>query len=126
MSEQHAALRSALADDLGASLRVLGRHDGDHWTIEYLRDDLKETYDTDAVDDIADDLALSIVGVDQQEDLYDLGAIRATVRIFEDGVVVHVPTADRVGYLVSVDHRDGLVGRDVVATVREHAAGTKR
>jgi len=126
MNEQTDVLQSALADDLGPALRVFGYHDDQHWTTEYIRDDLRDAYDSNAIDDIAGDLALSVVGGTRQEELYDLGAVHATVRIFEDGVVVHVPTADRVGYLVSVDHRDGLVGRDVVATVREHAAGTKR
>jgi len=126
VNEQTDALHAALAADLGAELRVLGRHDGDDWTIEYIRDDLRDAYDSDAVDDIAGDLALSVLGSDRQEDLYDLGAVRATVRMFEDGTVVHVPTDDRSGYLVSVEDSEGFVGRDVVATVREHAVGTKR
>jgi len=126
MTEQPAALQSALADELDTALRVLGHHEGTDWTIEYIRDDLRDAYDTDALDDIADDLALTVVATDRQEDLYDLGGVRATVRIFEAGILVHVPTDDRSGYLVSLDHSEGVVGRDVVATVREHAAGTKR
>ena len=126
MSEQTDALQFALADQLGAALRVFGHHEGEDWTVEYMRDDLRAAYDADAIDDIASDLVLSVLGGDRQEGLYELGSVRATVRIFDDGVVVHVPTDDRSGYLVSVDHSGGLVGRDVVATVREHAAGTKR
>ena len=126
MNEPPATLQSALADKLGDSLRVLARHEAGDWTVAYVRDDLRDAYESDAVNDIAGDLALSTVGNVHQEDLYELGGVRATVRVFEDGVVAHVPTDDRSGYLISVDDEQAFDGRGVVAAVREHAAGTKR
>ncbi|MFB6072757.1 MAG: hypothetical protein ABEJ88_07300 [Halobacterium sp.] len=122
MAETATDLVAELRDRVGDDLRVAGRHDADDWTIEYLRDDLRETYGVDAVDDIADDLVLNVLGDRRQQDLYDLGDLRATVRLFEDGFVVHVPTGDRGGYLVSLDQSADVMGQDVVAVVRDALA----
>ncbi|NIB99101.1 hypothetical protein [Halobacterium sp. R2-5] len=41
------------------------------------------------------------------------------MRLFDTGVVVHVPTSDRSGYLVSLDGGADTTGRGVVAVVRD-------
>ena len=74
--------------------------------------------------DIADDLALDVLSAGQQECLYELGSLDATAPLFESGVVVHVPTGDRSGSLVSLEGDAGVSGREVVSLVRGAAAGT--
>ncbi|MFC3478956.1 DUF7522 family protein [Halobacterium litoreum] len=122
MDETATELADELRGRVGESLRVVGHHEGDAWAVDYMRDDLRDTYETDDIDAIADDLALSAVGNDRQEDLYALGDLRATVRLFDDGIVVHVPTDAQSGYLVSVADDADVLGRDVVSVVRDTVA----
>ncbi|WP_336036895.1 DUF7522 family protein [Halobacterium yunchengense] len=113
--EVAAALRDRLSDEL----RVVGAHDGTDWHVEYMREDVQEDYGADSIDHIAGDLALEVVSSARQETLYELGDLRAQVRLFEDGFVVHVPVEDRSGYLVSMDDGADVRGREVVELVRE-------
>ena len=109
---------TALQERVGDELRVVGTHDADSWTVDFMREDVQENYETTELDDIADDLVLSEMGNTRQEDLYELGALRATMRLFEDGIIVHVPTGEHSGCLVSLDEHVDVTGRDVVDIVR--------
>ena len=111
-------LVATLQDRAGDALRVIGHHGAESWTIDFMREDVVDNYETDAVDEIAGDLVLSEMETVRQEDLYELGSLRATVRLFEDGFVVHVPTGEHAGRLVSLDEDADVVGRDVVDIVR--------
>ncbi|CQH52631.1 uncharacterized protein HHUB_1868 [Halobacterium hubeiense] len=110
---------AALHDAVGDALRVAGFHDGTEWHVEYMREDVREAYGDASIDDIADDLVLDVLSSPRQESLYDLGSLQATSRLFEDGLVVHVPTDERSGYLVSLDTGSDATGRDVVDVVRD-------
>lgn len=112
-------LATALRELVGDELRVVGHHDAESWTVEYMRDDVRDSYETSALDDIADDLVFSEMGSARQEDLYALGSMHATVRLFDDGIVVHVPTEETSGYLVSLEQDAGVMGRAVVDEIRQ-------
>jgi hypothetical protein len=118
MSGADGELVTALQEHAGDGLRVVGHHDADSWNVEYMREDVQSNYETDAVDEIADDLVLSQMGGGRQDELYELGSLEATVRLFEDGIVVHVPTDDHSGHLVSLDDDADVRGRSVVDLVR--------
>lgn len=111
-------LVTALQERVGDELRVVGHHDADSWSVDYMREDVQSNYETDAVDEIADDLVLSQMGGGRQEELYELGSLEATVRLFDNGIVVHVPTGDHSGHLVSLDDDADVRGRNVVDLVR--------
>ena len=119
MTRTDGGLVTALQERVGDALRVVGHHDADSWTIEFMRDDVTTNYEADAVDEIAGDLVLSEMSTVRQEDLYELGSLQATVRLFEDGFVVHVPTGDQSGHLVSLDDNADVTGRDIVDAVRQ-------
>lgn len=119
------SIAEALHDRIGDQLRVVGHHETDSWTVSHARDDVADSYDTDDIDTIADELRLDTVGDSRQEDIYELGDLKATIRLFEAAMVVHVPTDRHAGYLVSIDEDADIVGRDVVAFVRSTVAGTK-
>lgn len=116
-----ADIAEALHASVGDALRVVGFHEGADWHIEYMREDVREGYGDGSIDDIADDLVLDVLSSPRQESLYELGDLHATARLFEDGLVVHVPTDDRSGYLVSLDAGGDATGRDVVDVVRDAA-----
>lgn len=115
-------LVATLHGRVGDALRVVGSHDDSNWDIAYMRSDLSDAYSTESVNDIADDLVFDAIGVQKQESLYELGNLRATIRLFDDGFVVHVPVADDSGYLVSLDEDADLRGRQAVDLVAETVA----
>ena len=118
MTGSASSLVEALRDEVGDSLRIVGCHEGNSWTVDYVRDDLEGLYETDVIDDIADDLVLNVVASERQETLYELGDMRATVRLFDEGFVVHAPVGGHDGYLVSVDEDADVRGREIVELVR--------
>ncbi|SEV97085.1 DUF7522 family protein [Halobacterium jilantaiense] len=115
-------LVDALHDHVGDSLRTVGHHSADEWTFDYVRDELQDAYDEGDLDAIAEELALNELESDYQERLYELGDLGATVRLFDRGSVVHVPTAPATGYLVSLDDDADVNARDIIALVHEHDA----
>jgi hypothetical protein len=120
MDDTATELVDALDDRVGDSLRVVGRHTADSWTFDYVRGELTEAYDESDINDVAEELTLNEIESDYQERLYELGDLRSTVRLFEEGSIVHVPTAPATGYLVSVDDDADVNARDIVALVHEH------
>ncbi|WP_232701509.1 DUF7522 family protein [Halobacterium wangiae] len=118
MTEARSSLVDSLHEHVDDSLRIVGYHGGNSWTVDYVREDLQGTYETDVVDEIADDLLLNVVANERQETLYELGDMRATVRLFDQGFVVHVPLGQRDGCLVSVDDDADVRGRELVELVR--------
>jgi hypothetical protein len=114
-------LVDALHGRVGGSLRIVGRHTAEAWRFDYVRDELRDAYDDGDIDDIAEELTLNEIESDYQERLYDLGDLRATVRLFEDGSIVHVPTDPATGYLVSVDDDADVNARDIISLVHEHS-----
>ena len=119
MPTPDADIADALHDSIGDALRVVGFHEGTDWRLEFMREDVRGGYGDASIDDIADDLVLDVLSTPRQESLYELGDLHATARLFEDGLVVHVPTDDRSGYLVSLDATGDVTGRNVVDVVRD-------
>jgi hypothetical protein len=117
------ALVDALRGRVGDSLRVVGRHTADEWRVDYMREDLRDAYGDGDIDDIAEELALNELESDYHERLYDLGDLRATVRLFADGSIVHVPTGRATGYLVSVDDDADVNARTIISLVHDHDEG---
>lgn len=110
-----------LRDSVGPALRAVAHHEGDSWDLAYLRDDLRSEYGDGEKDDIAEDLVLTGLSGSRQESLYGLGELEATVRLFGNGLVVHVPAGERAGYFVSLDGDADVSGREVVEFVRQTA-----
>lgn len=113
-------LVDAIEARVGDSLRTVGRHTAGEWRFDYVRAELQDAYDEGDLNEIAEELALNELESGYQERLYELGDIGATVRLFEEGSVVHVPTAPATGYLVSLDDDADVNARDIIALVHEH------
>lgn len=119
MQPAGSSLVEPLRERVGQELRAVAHHEADSWEIAYLREDLRHEYEDADKDEIAEDLVLTGLSGSRQEALYGLGSLEATVRLFEDGLVVHVPAGDRSGYFVSLDGDADVGGNEVVDFVRE-------
>lgn len=109
-----ASLRSGAGD----SLRTVSYFSASEHTVLYARTDVHGDYDETGLDAVGDDLVLEALSKPQQESLYELGDLRATVRVFEEGSVVGVPISPSRGYAASVDESCTLPARDIVERVR--------
>ena len=109
-----ASLRSGAGD----SLRTVSYFSASENRVLYARTDVGHVYDEPDLDAIGDDLVLEALSKPQQESLYELGDLRATVRVFEEGTVVAVPVSPSRGYAASVDEACPLPARDLVERIR--------
>lgn len=92
-----------LRQEVGEHLRLAVEYDSGSYEVLYVRDDVGEEF-PDQRDEIVRDLLLEGVAEPRQEDLYSLGSIAGTVRVFEDGVTLHFTRGLHGGVLVSLDH----------------------
>ena len=98
-SESTDALASYLLERAGSSLRAVVRYDGESYTVGYVRDDLSGTPDR------VYEVLSNIVHADSRDEEMreEFGAVRASVQVRERGLLVHLPTDDDAGVLVSLE-----------------------
>ncbi|WP_276247992.1 MULTISPECIES: hypothetical protein [unclassified Haladaptatus] len=88
----------------GDSLRVVGYVTENERHSTVMRDDVAEQYDAAELDRIRDELVLSTIDHDHQENLYAMGTPQATVRVFEEAVLVAFDNPDEnAAIIVSLD-----------------------
>lgn len=109
-----ASLRSGAGD----SLRTVTHFSASESTVLFSRSDVQADYDGPDIRAIGDDLVLEALSKPQQESLYELGDLRATVRVFDHGTVVAVPVSASRGYAASVDESCPLPATDLVERIR--------
>ena len=109
-----ASLRSGAGD----SLRTVTHFSARESTVLFSRTDVDGDYEDHDLTAIGDDLVLEALSKPQQESLYELGDLRATIRVFDEGTVVAVPVSASRGYAASVDDSCPLPARDVVERIR--------
>lgn len=96
-------LAEYLKQRAGDSLRVVGHYSTDDYEIVYLRDDVREQYSDDEIEEIVEDLRWESFAKPSQERQYRLGSLTCTSQASEEGVMMHFPYDDRYGTLVSLD-----------------------
>ncbi|WP_336361246.1 hypothetical protein [Haladaptatus sp. ZSTT2] len=73
---------------LGEKLRAVGYATEAEITYTFMREDVSELYDELALSRIRDELVLSTLEQRHHEGLYAVGSLKATVRVFEQAVMV--------------------------------------
>lgn len=77
------------------------RYDGDDTTIVYLRDDIKKSRLTSEIDRMLSRLRPE--SAPKEERSFPFGELRATVRLFEEAILLHFPTGNDRGIVVSLE-----------------------
>lgn len=93
---------SYLRTQVGDHLRLAVTYDSDSYDTLYVRDDVAEKY-PGRREQIIRDLLLEGVAEPRQEELYSLGTVSGTVRVFEEGITLHFTSGIHSGVLVSLD-----------------------
>jgi hypothetical protein len=94
-------LTAYLIERTQSSLRAVVRYDGASYTIGYVREDLSTAGTPDRLYEVLG----NIVRGDASDDAMDaeFGELRASVQVREGGLVVHMPTGEDAGVLVSLE-----------------------
>ena len=103
-----------LQNEHGDELRVLLRYDGTDNEWLYRRDDVVANYPEADFEESVDTYREIEPLVREQSEIIDGGALRATVNVYDDIVLIQFPLAPGEGVVVSFD---ADVGKDLVEIV---------
>lgn len=81
--------------------RATVRYEGDNTDIIYLRDDVRETRLSSQIDRML--RRLRPEASPKEENAFPLGDLHATVRRFDEAIILHFPTGTDRGVVVSLD-----------------------
>ncbi|MGM0399359.1 MAG: hypothetical protein ACQEQY_10255 [Halobacteriota archaeon] len=100
----------------GDDLRVLLRYEEEEHEWLYRRDDVKAQYDERSFDESVDTYREIEPLVREQSDILDGGALRATINVYDDIVLIQFPMAIGEGVVVSLEATAGEDLVEIVAT----------
>ena len=109
MPEFHTdAIHEALSERLGSSLRGVICYDGDAYD-DRMRDDVAALYSEAEVRAFVDDTIIDQLGESDEQGLFYLGELEASIRLFEESWVIRVSAGygTKRGCLFSVE-REGV------------------
>ena len=104
-----------LLDAYGDGLQGVMRYDRTEYDLLFLREDLRELYDRDAVSEVFEEAVLESIGANRQEDVFTFGELTYVIRGFEKATVVQVFAGNHEGIIFSTDD---TVGLDVESVIR--------
>lgn len=94
-------LQAYLQDRLEDRFRGMVKYDSAGMSIEYLRDDLEKKRIQSQFDRMIRRLKPEASSAEQNA--FPLGDLHATLRYFDDAIVLHLPTSQRGGVIVSLE-----------------------
>lgn len=95
------SLQDELQNRIGDQFRGMVKYDSTGLQIEYLRDDLEEQRLESHFDRMIQRIKPEATSAEQNA--FPLGELHATLRYFDDAIVLHLPTSRRGGVIVSLD-----------------------
>lgn len=118
MSEPKEDLLAAAGDRVGDALRsVASYHEKEH-ELQYLRDDIAESYSEDEINEVFHELVLSGIGRDYLEGIFHAGRIECMILGFEEAVMFHFAADATSGRFVSIDRDVDLNLDEFISTCK--------
>jgi hypothetical protein len=97
-------LVGALHEESEAEVRMLFHYDGEATDARFVRDDVRELYPGEQLDDRMHTLMMKGLGdPPNQGALHDYGDLEATVRLYEEVVVAYFPDDEWSGVIVVLE-----------------------
>jgi hypothetical protein len=119
-------IESAVGEQTGDSLRSIVGYTRDSYTIHYVRDDVKQTYDDRNVERAIDELRLETIEKEYINNLFQEmhGELDCRIDVFENAVEMNFAVGEGEGLEIAVDReyfaeQDTLVG-DIIETIRTY------
>lgn len=98
----------------GESLRGVYHYSDGEYEALYLRDDIAEQYTDEGLTDFFELVAESEDTDTQQEEALHVGTHHATLRLYDDALLLQFPQGEDIGTLIALDP---TAGRDISAFV---------
>lgn len=111
---------SYMRGQAGDALRLVGVYDHRQFKVRYLREDLDRKFTERDLQAIATAFRKESLDRDHEEDVFTLGSLDATVRLFENAVVIHYPRDRLSGTVVSLEREAGMSLSSFVAECRRN------
>jgi hypothetical protein len=97
-------LVETIRDDDSDTLQLAVRYSGEDYDIVYLREDIKEQFSQPELEEQVETLMLKGHGDPPQEGaLFNFGSLNATLRFYDEMLVVHFPTGEWTGLVFVLD-----------------------
>jgi len=104
MPEEAKELVDTIRDDSTGSLQLAVRYSGKDHDIVYLREDIDEQFSDQELEQQVETLMLKGHGDPPQEGaLFNFGSLNATMRFYDESLVVHFPTGEWTGLVFVLD-----------------------
>lgn len=92
----------------GDSLRLIGLYNHETFKIQCARPDLDRKFTEQDLQEMATELRKESIERYHEEQAFTLGSLDATVRLFENAVVIHYPRDQVSGTVVSLEREAGM------------------
>jgi len=104
MPEETRELVETIRDDPSGTLQLAVRYSGEEHNTIYLREDIAEQFSDPELDEQIETLILKGHGDPPQEGaLFNFGSLNATMRFYDEMLVVHFPTGEWTGLVFVLD-----------------------
>jgi hypothetical protein len=99
-------LIDAILEESGETLRLAARYDRDDYEVVYARDDVTDGFSEPELTSRIETFVMQGLGEPEQEQsLYDFGALDATLRWYDEAVVAHIPVGEWTGLVFTFDRK---------------------
>ena len=103
MFESETAFVDALQDELDGALRAVAEYDENGYTIVFMREDVRATYEDADIQNIHGNVVLDTISAEFLEDLFDAGSLTCSLQLFDDAAMCSFPREGYDGLFVSFD-----------------------
>jgi hypothetical protein len=104
MGTRQKELVDLLREEVGDSLRAVGRYDEEGYDVLFIREDVADEFSQEDIEEIHHDMVLKGLGNQHIESLFNDEALECSIYQFEDSVRLHFVNDDYLGYYVSFDY----------------------
>lgn len=122
MSEPQDELLRVVEERVGDALRSVAAYREKEYELQYLRDDIAESYSEAEINEVFQELVLAGLGRAYLEKIFHAGRVECTAFCFEEATMFHFVTDGYSGRFVSVD-RDVEVDLDAFVASCKAAIG---
>lgn len=114
-------LATFLKEEIGNELRSVIYHDEETFDLVYARDDVREQYSENDLEQVRQELGVSSFGKPALEDLYVHGELNCTVHCFDEAIEMQFIVSDTEGIAVGLDPAAFVTHRTFIGRCLEKA-----
>ncbi|MDZ7689170.1 MAG: hypothetical protein U5J64_10760 [Halobacteriales archaeon] len=119
MGTKQKELVEFLRDEVGDSLRAVGKYDREGYRVLYARDDVVDEFSQEDIEKIHHEMVLKGLGNQHIESLFNDEELECSIYQFESIVRLHFVKEDYLGHYVSFDYSGEINPSRIVDNCKE-------